>query len=128
MIAGIGLDLCEVERMSKACQSEAFKRRVFSEAERAYAAQKASQPLHLAGAFAAKEAFAKATGLGLGKIGLQNVSVVHDEGGVPRLRLDPGAAALHPFLKGRFHLSITHDGGYAAAVVIYETEEERDDH
>ena len=126
MIAGLGLDLCKVQRMVKACKSEAFRRRVFTEAERDYAAGKASEFFHLAGCFAAKEAFAKATGLGLAKAGLLNLSVEHDEQGAPRLSLNAAATALCPFLKDHFHLSITHDGDYAVAVVIREIEEERD--
>ena len=60
MIAGVGMDLCGVERMRKACESEAFCRRVFTEAELSYAAGKKSRACHLAAAYAAKEAFAKA--------------------------------------------------------------------
>ncbi len=122
MISGIGLDLCDAERMERACRSEAFCRRVFTPDELAYAGEKASRLFHLAAAFAAKEAFAKATGLGVARVGLQNVSVVHDAAGRPFLRVNFNAPALAPFRSVRFHLSISHDRGIAAAVVICETE------
>ncbi|RKJ81503.1 MULTISPECIES: holo-ACP synthase [unclassified Pyramidobacter] len=122
MIAGVGMDLCGVERMREACESEAFCRRVFTEAELSYAAGKKSRACHLAVAYAAKEAFAKATGLGLAKLGLHSVSVRHDAEGRPFLVLDPQTPALEPYRRARFHLSLSHDGGIAAAVVIYETE------
>jgi len=122
MIAGIGIDLCSVERMMKACERHAFCRRVFTEAELSYAAGKASGACHLAAAYAAKEAFAKATGLGLAKLGFHSVSVRHDAEGRPSLVLDPQTPALEPYRQARFHLSLSHDGGVAAAVVIYETE------
>lgn len=77
---------------------------------------------HLAAAYAAKEAFAKATGLGLAKLGLHSVSVRHDGNGRPFLVLDPRTPALEPYRRARFHLSLSHDGGIAAAVVICETE------
>lgn len=83
---------------------------------------KKSRACHLAAAYAAKEAFAKATGLGLAKLGLHSVSVRHDGNGRPFLVLDPQAPALEPYRRARFHLSLSHDRGIAAAVVIYETE------
>ena len=69
-----------------------------------------------------RTAFAKATGLGLAKLGLRSVSVRHDAVGRPILVLDPQAPALEPYRRARFHLSLSHDRGIAAAVVIYETE------
>lgn len=122
MISGIGLDLCDAERIERACRSEAFCRRVFTPDELAYAGKKASRRMHLAAAFAAKEAFAKATGLGIAHVGLQNVSVAHDAAGRPFLWVNFDAPALVPFRLARFHLSISHDRGIAAAIVICETE------
>lgn len=122
MIAGVGIDLCSVERMRKACESEDFCRRVFTEAELSYATGKKTRICHLAAAYAAKEAFAKAIGVGLAKLGLHSVSVHHDENGRPFLVLDPRTLALGSYCQARFHLSLSHDGGIASAVVIYETE------
>ena len=125
MIAGVGLDLCEIARMQKVCDSEAFCSRVFTDGEREYGASRAWRSESLAGMFAAKEAFAKATGLGLSRTGLKNVEVIHDESGRPSLVLNPNAAFYDSLRNARFHLSLSHDGGVAAAVVIYESEAER---
>lgn len=121
MIAGVGIDLCEVARMERACQSDAFCRRVFTAEELDLAGNSPERFRHLAGFFAAKEAFAKATGLGLSKVGLHNVSVVHDDRGRPQLCLSE-SATLKPYRAARFHLSISHERSLAAAVVIYEME------
>ncbi|MGN0838567.1 MAG: holo-ACP synthase [Pyramidobacter sp.] len=121
MIAGVGLDICDVERMKRACASETFCRKVFTPAELSYAGSGESMFLHLAAAYAVKEAFAKASGLGLGKIGLQNVGVVHDENGRPRLYLNFQHEILKNYQSAKFHVSVSHDGGIAAAVVICES-------
>ncbi len=121
MIAGIGIDLCSVERIENACRSEAFCKRVFTPEELAFANGKKSRGLHLAGAFAAKEAFAKASGVGIARMGLQNVSVAHDDGR-PFLRVNFQADDLAKFSGAKIHLSISHDGDMAAAVVLIETE------
>ncbi len=121
MIAGIGIDLCSVGRIESACRSEAFCKRVFTPEELAFAEGKKSRDLHLAGAFAAKEAFAKASGLGVARMGLQNVSVAHDDGR-PFLRVNFETGELAKFRGAKIHLSISHDGGLAAAVVLIETE------
>ena len=121
MIRGIGLDLCDSERMKRLSESRRFCEKVFTEEELEYAFKRSEPALHLAGAFAAKEAFAKASGLGLGAVGLKNVSLSHDSEGRPFLRLNPDADALKAFQKTPVHLSLSHDRGIAAAVVICET-------
>lgn len=123
MVVGVGIDRCSVERMKKAGLSEAFRRRVFTEGELGYAASRgAAGAQSLAAMFAAKEAFAKATGLGLARVGLKNVEVAHDAEGRPRLVLNCREILPELLRKARFHLSLTHEGGVAAAVVICETE------
>ncbi len=121
MIAGIGIDLCSVERIENACRSEAFCKRVFTSEEIVFAEEKKSRGPHLAGAYAAKEAFAKASGLGIAKMGLQNVSVAHDDGR-PFLRVNFETDELAKFRGAKIHLSISHESGMAAAVVLIETE------
>src|SRR3712207_9248083 len=60
----IGLDLLEIERMERAlARRPRLAERLFSEAERAYAAARARPAQHLAARFCAKEAVAKALGL-----------------------------------------------------------------
>lgn len=122
MIAGVGTDLCSIARIEHACQSEKFRHRVFVEEELDYASGKPTYFAHLAACFAAREAFAKATGIGLSCLGLKSVYVSHADCGRPVLKLDADAMQLKPFLSGRFHLSLSHEAGMALAFIIYEEE------
>ena len=81
MIAGIGTDLCVISRIKRASESEYFVRRVFSEEEIDYARSHKEPSLHFASAFAAKEAFAKASGLGIFGVGLAGAWVRRTEAG-----------------------------------------------
>lgn len=119
MILGIGIDLCQVSRIERCCASATFLARVFSVEELAYAGTGLLRSVHLAAAFAAREAFAKASGLGLARLGLKSISVTRDSSGRPMLSLS-SVAQLQPFKSARIHLSISHDGDYAVAVVVIE--------
>ena len=124
-IVGHGIDLVSVSRirgiLSK--DSDHFEKRVFSEGERAYCRAKKDPMPHFAARFAAKEAYGKALGLGLGPSGeLAEIEVVNDEEGVPSIRLNGTAAEIFQKQCGaaRIHLSLSHDGEYAMASVIVE--------
>jgi holo-[acyl-carrier protein] synthase len=123
MIAGVGVDLCGIARMEKHAADERFLRRFFSEEERAYIAGKgASAAQSLAGIFAAKEALTKALGTGI--VGsLADICVLHDDHGAPyyELRGDYLRLAGERGIV-RVHLSISHDGGIAAAFAVAEKE------
>ncbi len=123
MILGIGVDLCKIERMRHFAEREAFLARVFSEEEREYAKERSDPARHFAGSFAAKEALAKAGGWGLASIGMKSVAVRRHEGR-PFLVLSPEVSGL---LKDagieRAHLSLSHDGEYAVAIVVLEGKE-----
>lgn len=124
MISGIGIDLCQISRMSRAIESEAFVERVFSAEEKSYAESTQNPARHYASAFAAKEAFAKAGGWGLSKVGLRSVWVSRS-GGAPELRLSEQAEKLLPRSSGtRIHLSISHEGDMAVAVVVLEANDD----
>ena len=119
-ILGIGVDLCKIERMSRCIEKEFFLSRVFSEEERAYALARPNPARHLAGAFAAKEALAKAGGWGLAKVGLQSVSVRRVDGR-PFLSIDSKLRLLFDEAGvERTHLSLSHEGDYAVAMVLLE--------
>lgn len=115
---GVGIDLVEVSRIAKSATRAAFLTHVFTPGELSHANGRAER---LAGLFAAKEAFSKAVGCGLSGVSLAEVEVVWDENGAPSLLLHGETAARHPGLI--LFLSITHDGGYAAAVVNAYREE-----
>lgn len=121
MIVGIGVDLCAVHRFEQA--SEHFLARVFSEGEQAYVGMKGvGQAAAMAGLFAAKEAFLKALGVGLGAVPLADIEVAHHDGGAPCYAVSGKALeALHARGIAQAHLSISHDGGMAAAFCVLET-------
>ena len=118
----IGIDVEEVSRVKKLARNPRFLKKVFSKDELQYCHRKRNQAQHFAVRFAAKEAFLKALGLGLREgITWHDMSVARDDLGKPSLVLT-GAAALICRTRGvgRVHLSYSHDGDYAQAVVILE--------
>ncbi|MCL2803115.1 MAG: holo-ACP synthase [Micrococcales bacterium] len=115
MFVGIGLDVVEVARFARALRrAPRLAEKLFVETER-------SLPLRsLAARFAAKEALAKALG---GPEGLRwhDCWVINDEAGRPELKIQGSvAAALVDQGIGRLHLSLSHDGGLAVAIVAAE--------
>ena len=121
---GLGIDLCQVERIEKAMAAHAnFLSRYYTEEEQAYIAQRGNAGAQSAAAmFAAKEALLKAMGIGLSSgISLREIGVCHDTNGAPCYTLT-GAAAdrLRSMGGGSVFLSLTHEGGMAAAVAIIE--------
>lgn len=123
MIIGVGLDVCSIERMRRALErhGDRFFARICSEKERADLAGR-DPATALAGRFAAKEAFAKALD-GAPGVGWHEVEVRRTGSGRPRLELVGTALALATKAGvKRWHVTITHDGGIAAAVVILEGE------
>ncbi len=125
VIAGIGIDLVDNARLKAAMrrQGERLMRRIFTEGERRYCKGRRDPPGHYAARFAAKEAVLKALGTGWsGGIRWTDVEIIHDPSGRPEVRLCGRAlrAARERKIR-RFHLSITHAGGCAAAVAVAET-------
>jgi holo-[acyl-carrier protein] synthase len=63
-VSGVGLDLLEIERLERAIERRpGLATRLFTDAEREYAASCARPGQHLAARFCAKEAVAKALGM-----------------------------------------------------------------
>ncbi len=120
---GLGIDLCDIERMETILiKTPSFLSRYFTADEQAYLSTKHKMTASsMAGMFAAKEAFLKALGVGLGSVSLSDIGVTHDASGAPLYALTESAkdamdakSAKHAFL------SITHEKGMAAAVCILE--------
>ena len=113
--------------MLRAVRSLHFVERVFRPEEIVYAEAKGGERARAASyasAFATREAFCKASGVPLTEVTLGKGFCLLREGGVPRIELAPEVEA--SFLPGRskrLWVSLTHDGDYAAAVVIIETGE-----
>lgn len=130
MIIGIGSDLCAIPRISDVLleHQERFVLRCFSEAERNHVetASKGNHDARAAGyakRWAAKEACAKALGLGVrNSIYLKDISVENDDMGKPSLKLSGGALERLSVLAGtrtpRIDVSLTDEPPMALAFVV----------
>jgi holo-[acyl-carrier protein] synthase len=117
-VGGVGIDLLDIERLERALERRPrLAERVFTDAERAYAAAHARPGLHLAARFCAKEAVAKA--LGMTAWSWRDVEVVAT-GGAPELRLSGAVAARAKELSVRASVSLTHTDTTAGAVALLE--------
>jgi holo-[acyl-carrier protein] synthase len=116
MAAGVGIDLLEIERMERALQRRPrLAERLFTAAEREYAAARGRPGRHLAARFAAKEAVVKALGMREG-VDLREIEVVAGE--PPTVRLSGRVAAAAEGL--RIDISLTHSRENAAAIAVAE--------
>lgn len=125
MIVGIGIDQVEVDRMEGLLsrRPERAAERLFTDRERGTCVGRSRPAECFAARFAAKEAFLKALGTGLGRgIAWREVEIlVPDGGGRPRLRLSGTAAKrLREAGGGSVHVSFTHEAGAATAMVVLE--------
>lgn len=123
-IYGVGIDLVRTDRLGALVDKwgEKFESRVFTELEREFCSARKNRVACLALRFAAKEAFVKALGLGLRTPVLwHDMEVRRDELGKPLIFLSQRAEE-YCREKGitSWHLSLTDDGQYGAAVVVIE--------
>ena len=128
MIAGIGTDLCAVERIDRSLQRPGFAARVFSEAERALldGLQGKRRAETAAANFAAKEAFLKAAGTGLGGFALAEIAVLRQNSGAPYFALSGRAEQWARQNHLTAYVSLTHENSLAAAFVVLERSGEHD--
>ncbi|MDP8227910.1 MAG: holo-ACP synthase [Candidatus Electryoneaceae bacterium] len=117
-----GVDIVEISRIKKMMDrwGEKFLRRCFTESERKNGRGRSEA---YAAYFAAKEAFAKATGFGIIGFGWRDVEVVHDRRGQPSVRLHNEAMKIVERQRWcSISLSLTHDAGVAVAVLVAITQ------
>jgi holo-[acyl-carrier protein] synthase len=115
-MGGVGIDLLDVGRFERALERRPrLAERVFTDAERAYAAAHARPAMHLAARFCAKEAVAKA--LGLTGWSFRDVEVVAT-GAAPEVRLSGSVAVRAAELGGELAISLTHTDDVAGAVAV----------
>ncbi len=123
MIAGLGMDMIEVERVAtKIAKESGFRELVFTKKEIDYCEAKANKFEHYAARFAAKEAFFKALGTGwLNGTAFNEVEITNDEKGKPMLALLGETAMVAATMKfSNISVSLTHLKTIASAVVIVE--------
>lgn len=116
MIAGIGIDLVDLDHMAAVVEkTPRIVERILTANELVlYGKRSDKQKIaFLAGRYAAKEAFSKAMGTGIGKVvTFQNVSILNDQKGCPYI--DESS------FTGRVFISISHSQNAAVAQVILE--------
>jgi holo-[acyl-carrier protein] synthase len=110
----IGTDIIQISRVEKSLNKfgEKFKNKFLNESEIKLAKKLES----IAGFWAAKEAIAKALGCGIGsELSFHDIIIEKNNKGAPHFTLTKKAQLLHN-IQGS-SLSISHDGGFAIAVV-----------
>lgn len=116
MITGIGLDIVELGRIRRLDgKSAKFRERVLTDNELVeYELLSASRKTEfLAGRFAAKEAFGKAKGTGIGKVcAFKDIEIRKDLNGKPSVYFKDEEEGL---------ISITHTKEYAAAQILLQS-------
>ena len=132
MILGVGIDIVDLAGFRAQLEDPAsvFVDRTFTAAELrdAQTRPSADPPRHLAVRHAAKEAFIKAWSAArwgqapqLSSVNPHEIEVICDAYGRPALRLSGAVAAAVTILGAlRLHLSLSHDGGQATAMVVLE--------
>lgn len=100
----IGIDIVHIPNFKRKLQTDGFVERVFSAHE-----LNNTNPEHLAGVFAAKEAYFKA--LGIAPPQWLEIEIVYSKNGQPQF------SGTHPDAS-KASLAISHDGEYTLAVVF----------
>lgn len=124
MIYGVGTDIINIKRVEYILsKKKSFVKRVLSEHEQALFANKGDSATYCAKRFAAKEAFAKALGTGIGKmVSFQDLTVRNNENGKPYFI---PSEKLRLYLVDRnikqAHLSLSDEKHNAVAFVILES-------
>jgi holo-[acyl-carrier protein] synthase len=116
--SGVGIDLVEVEPLRRllAAGGSSFVDAAWTAREQGDTNR---QPEALAGKWAAKEAVMKALQHGIGDMDPRDVEIVTTPGGAPRVELYRAARSIAKRHRiTTWHLSITHEGGWAAAIAI----------
>ncbi len=118
-VISVGIDVVAVDRFAAMLvRTPALAARLFSAEEMVTAAGRPRGPASLAARFAVKEAVAKALGVPAG-MEWHDCRVVSESSGQPVLRvLDTVAAAAAAAGVTGWRLSVSHDSGIAAAVVL----------
>jgi holo-[acyl-carrier protein] synthase len=121
-IVAHGIDLVDCPRIEQMIErhGERFIRRVFTDAEQAYAEANKNEVEKLAGRFAAKEAVLKLVGTGWrGRIAWTDIEIINNATGQPEVTLGGEVRKIADKL-GIKHISvsITHTANFAIASAV----------
>ena len=124
-IIGIGVDIVNNNRLKKLIKNKSFVERIFTNYEQKYSKSLKNKLNYYSKRFAAKEAFSKATGLGISKnLHFKNIEIKRNKNGKPLINLNSSTAK---YLKKKFrvksfktNLSLSDEKNYSIAYVIIE--------
>lgn len=124
MIAGIGVDIVDIDRIKQRIEAgTGFRDLVFSPEEITYCEKKANPYESYAARFAAKEAFLKAVGCGIDfSIDLKEIGITNNEAGKPYFVL---SEIMERFLQQQLgfipeaQISLSHSKQQAIAFVLF---------
>ncbi len=111
----IGTDIIQINRIERLLEKfgDKFKTKFLNDSE----IQLAQKIESIAGFWAAKEAISKALGCGIGtELSFHDIIISKNAKGAPTFRLNETAQKVHQIKDSS--LSISHDGGFAIAVVV----------
>ena len=124
-IIGVGVDIVDNTRIKKSIKNKNFISRVFSKKEINQSKKVKDKTNYYSKRFAAKEAFSKATGLGISKnLHFKNIEVKKNKKGKPLINLESSTTK---YLNKKFrvkgfktNLSLSDEKSYSIAYVIIE--------
>lgn len=121
MIIGIGCDICEIARLKESIEKfgDKFLKRVFTQTELENAPVNTDKYYsYLAKRFAAKEAFSKALGTGIGEnVLFSEIEILNNELGKPYIKTIDRLS-----LGNKIHLTLSDETHFAVAFVVIEQE------
>ncbi len=108
----IGIDIIEIKRIENLIDKFGIQKLKFLNNDEF----SSDKPQSIAGIYAAKEAFSKALGFGIGEnFSFKDISILKNNYGKPFIKINSSKIKIK-----NCDLSITHDGGFAIAAVIVE--------
>jgi len=116
-IIGIGTDIVDISRISRALTREKFLSVCFTQAEIEHCQKKGAASF--AGLFAAKESVAKALGTGFVGFFPRDIEICHDVDGKPMVKLSDKICC---GTKSTILVSISHEKAYATAFAVVSGE------
>lgn len=116
---GIGIDILSVDRFKKAVnRQKKLLEKIFTNQELLYCKKHKNPYINLTARFCAKEAVAKALGIGFGKnISFLDIEIKHDKNKKPKIILSK--KILKKFKNPKILISFSHDKEYACATAIW---------
>lgn len=122
MIKGIGTDIIEIDRVSKAVEKNSkFLEKYFTENEIKLFKERHYNMSTIAANFAIKEAVSKALGTGFRGFSLKAIEALRDDLGKPYINLYDGAKVLkeEDSIK-HIHVTVSHNREHVVAFVVCE--------